>query len=274
MNALVYAPDGELGTAIDHIWYDEEPAIDIAMCTIPFLHQELLVNFGDHFSVQQGNGAPFLINATGSMTGLLTLPIVTRAKGHYKAMGILFKPFGLYRLFGFSAVHLMSGPLPLQMLLSKDWAALLKAIAVVKDGTEKLRLLENYLLQKARPAIIKEEVTDFLTMLTDEPLRKGHLDRYLKRIDRRPKSFIASFVAVLGYTPQRYMRLVQINKALAMISGEPGASLSSVAYDTGFYDQSHFIRTFRAFAGMSPLAYKKAVLQKRVSPFLPNTFTV
>jgi len=30
-----------------------------------------------------------------------------------------------------------------------------------------------------------------------------------------------------------------------------------IAQDTGFYDQSHFIRTFRAATGLTPAVYRK-----------------
>jgi AraC-like DNA-binding protein len=41
-------------------------------------------------------------------------------------------------------------------------------------------------------------------------------------------------------------------------------SLTGVAYQSGFYDQSHFCRTFKAYAGMTPKQYEK---NKSTLPF-------
>jgi AraC family transcriptional regulator len=38
---------------------------------------------------------------------------------------------------------------------------------------------------------------------------------------------------------------------------EPDASLSGIAYACGFFDQSHFIRTFKELTGFLPAQYQK-----------------
>jgi AraC-like DNA-binding protein len=67
--------------------------------------------------------------------------------------------------------------------------------------------------------------------------------------------------AVLGLAPKSFQRLVRFHRALglAMASGSPGpsaptslsgrSSLTAVALDTGFYDQSHLARDARRLAG-------------------------
>jgi AraC-like DNA-binding protein len=48
-------------------------------------------------------------------------------------------------------------------------------------------------------------------------------------------------------------------KYLASLAGlhNPAASLTEVAYASGFYDQSHFIREFKAFTGLTPKQYRQ-----------------
>lgn len=36
---------------------------------------------------------------------------------------------------------------------------------------------------------------------------------------------------------------------------EGGKSLTDIAYDCGYYDQSHFINDFKEFSGYSPKVY-------------------
>ena len=36
---------------------------------------------------------------------------------------------------------------------------------------------------------------------------------------------------------------------------DPDADLTSLSYECGYFDQAHFIKDFKAFAGMTPTEY-------------------
>ncbi|MEV4617198.1 helix-turn-helix domain-containing protein [Asanoa sp. NPDC049573] len=56
----------------------------------------------------------------------------------------------------------------------------------------------------------------------------------------------------LGLPPKVLARLVRFERAYAQASRAPSAGWAAVAADTGYYDQAHLIRDFRAFAGATP----------------------
>jgi AraC-like DNA-binding protein len=58
------------------------------------------------------------------------------------------------------------------------------------------------------------------------------------------------FLARIGVTPKRFATLRRFERAVARATTAP--SLTAAALDAGYYDQSHFIREFRRFAGSSP----------------------
>jgi AraC family transcriptional regulator len=69
-------------------------------------------------------------------------------------------------------------------------------------------------------------------------------------------------VTVSKYFPQyfsctlgEYMRKLKIEKALGLIKASP-RSLTEIAYECGFADQSHFIRVFKEFTGYLPARYQ------------------
>jgi AraC-like DNA-binding protein len=47
---------------------------------------------------------------------------------------------------------------------------------------------------------------------------------------------------------------------------DPNADLTQLAYECGYYDQAHFIKDFKAFAGTTPTEYarKMEALQKNL----------
>ena len=61
------------------------------------------------------------------------------------------------------------------------------------------------------------------------------------------------FSAEVGFPPHAYQLLVRVHHARRLLSA--GDSAAQVAVAVGFSDQSHLIRQFRRFEGMTPAAY-------------------
>ncbi|MCW3467229.1 helix-turn-helix domain-containing protein [Chitinophaga nivalis] len=268
MNAMVYTPKSALKEAVDYCWYHEATQQPAYTYSIPFLHQELIINFGDYLSLTGPSHAPFSYTRHGGVSGIFSGPLLTHTQGHYKAIGIIFKPFGLYRLLGFPAIRLEQGPLTLEQVLgpqSRQWVAQLENIA---DPMEKLYALENRLLDMARPQSVPDEII-FLPQYIS--LQKGHIQTQAHSTGISPKKYIRYYQQAVGLTPKKYMQLQLINQAITQIATTPDMPLTHVAYDLGFYDQAHFIRVFRSFAGMTPSGYRRAVQQGKVHLDFPNT---
>lgn len=64
---------------------------------------------------------------------------------------------------------------------------------------------------------------------------------------------IHKFKAEMGLTPHYFQIQNRIRKAQNLLC--KGNKISYVAVETGFYDQSHFIKEFRKIVGMSPSEY-------------------
>jgi AraC-like DNA-binding protein len=64
------------------------------------------------------------------------------------------------------------------------------------------------------------------------------------------------FARLLHMTPSGYLLRVRMLMARRLLE-QGAAAIGSIALDTGFYDQSHFTRTFRAATGLRPLEYRR-----------------
>ncbi len=73
------------------------------------------------------------------------------------------------------------------------------------------------------------------------------------------KHLVAQFTRELGVTPKVLARVLRFDRAVAQIRrGRP--RLIDIAHDCGYYDQSHFDRDFRRFAGVTPSGFQEEVL--------------
>ena len=74
------------------------------------------------------------------------------------------------------------------------------------------------------------------------------------------RTFARLCLKVFGFSPKRLLRRQRFLRTLANIGDQLDQPLSTLL-DGGFYDQSHFIREFKAYMGITPLAYCNAPRQ-------------
>lgn len=87
----------------------------------------------------------------------------------------------------------------------------------------------------------------------NEPLSLRDLSR---AAGVHPVTVSRFFPKYFSCTFGEYMRRLRIEKSLRMIKSASG-SLTEIAYECGFYDQSHFTRTFKHLTGFLPNSYAK-----------------
>ncbi|MFB9078218.1 helix-turn-helix transcriptional regulator [Flavobacterium procerum] len=71
-----------------------------------------------------------------------------------------------------------------------------------------------------------------------------------------PITISKHFPKYFGCTLGEYMRRIKINRSLSLIQSSH-SSLTEIALDCGFSDQSHFIRTFKNQTGFLPKHFQK-----------------
>ena len=68
--------------------------------------------------------------------------------------------------------------------------------------------------------------------------------------------FNRRFLQILRMTPMQYLRTVRIQAAQRLLTTS-SQSLSAIASEVGYTDQSHLTRRFREVTGMTPAAYRR-----------------
>src|SRR5262249_59260646 len=63
------------------------------------------------------------------------------------------------------------------------------------------------------------------------------------------------FRHVIGTSPKVFARTLRFQEAQRRLMFDPDADLSSLTYQCGYFDQAHFIKDFKAFAGKTPTEY-------------------
>ena len=176
------------------------------------------------------------------------------------SVGAQLEPGAAAALFRDSAEALAGRHTPLADLCGHDADILLERMQAQGDPASCLQLLEAWLLARLpRVRGIHPGVAASLAVL-----RQGaRVDEAVRASGLSHRHLVAKFREATGLAPKQHARILRLQAALARL-GTPGAPAAELALDTGYADQAHFSRDFRAFAGMTPTDWLRA------APAQPN----
>jgi len=106
----------------------------------------------------------------------------------------------------------------------------------IKQNNIPLKTIENYIMENINEGISIDDIAYEI----------GYNSSYI----------IRSFKKKYGLSPHAYIMNKKINCAENLLSKNTEQSVSDIAYEFGFCDQSHFIKNFKRVFGISPNTYK------------------
>ncbi|WP_128330098.1 AraC family transcriptional regulator [Apibacter sp. HY039] len=97
------------------------------------------------------------------------------------------------------------------------------------------------------------EIKDYLHDTWDKPLC---LETISDLFSVHKVTVSKYFTHYFGCTPSEYLRILKIQKATSLII-HTSQSLTDIAFECGFSDQSHFVRTFKSYTGFIPKKFRQ-----------------
>jgi len=119
-------------------------------------------------------------------------------------------------------------------------------VEIILDLTTQLvksnRIPENDRIQRAISKILKHRGQVKVKELTEQLFIT---ERTLER----------DFMSQVGLTPKQFAKIIQFQCSLNQLTQKKINKLTEVGLDSGFADQSHFIRAFKKYTGQTPSYY-------------------
>jgi len=186
--------------------------------------------------------------------GQTVKPTELNLGGQFKTFGVCFYPYTLKSMFGFDASELTDSCVDLTLLVNNFKEPLLNASSL-KNQIDTFSTHLDCHIKKSSYRIdhaTEYALSEIVQAKGNLPLRD--LQRKLKLSER---GFQRSFNQHVGISPKLFSRVCKFQAALRQLKNNNYANLSDVAFDNGYADQSHFIRSFKEFAGFSPNQFQK-----------------
>ena len=254
-----WTPEGTAHSAVVCCWSLRGDAADAAAQVpdpaLPDGCPELIFNFADPFEHIAANGhvttqpAVFLV-------GQITRPFALRPTGTVDLVAVRFEAHGAYGL-----LHDMSTlrdawaePDALRDTALRALAARLPALPASERRAEIRSWLAAYSARAPRADVLVAAVVRAIRethgSVAIEALAAAH-GVGMRTLQRR-------FAQQVGVSPKLLARIVRFHR-VCMAWQQAPETLARVAADSGYCDESHLIRDFRAFVGIPPAAFLAAL---------------
>jgi len=216
----------------------------------PTINQELFFNLGDLFEVSK-NGK-LLSNKRNWLSAAQTKTLQVKTSGKHLTAGVIFKPWGLYHGFGINAKDLFHKKVDAKVLF--DFDSELNHLDI--SANHFYDFIEHSLIKALKPVKLTVTMQSIINDLEHE-----NLQVLSEKLHRSKKSIIESFNKMIGLSPNKFYHLKSVCEAISTLNDKPQIKLTDLAYHLGYYDQSHFIRTFKEHIGCTPKQFKKIILE-------------
>lgn len=188
-------------------------------------------------------------------SGFRTEPI-TIPSGQDSEMIIVFFKKGKARSFVNCPMDDVSNEVVDAELLLTDKVLEIRSRVINEPSvTQKFWLLEKYLTKYYLNQPVSSPFVDFAL---DQLQYRSNIES-MKTIAAKTgfsqKHVIKLFKEHVGVVPKSFLKITRFQQAITAIEQGAFNSWSAVAYDCGYYDQSHFIADFKSFSGFTPVEY-------------------
>jgi AraC-like DNA-binding protein len=262
MEYLGRIPAPPLDMFIRRIWYcaDTSPHSppQARERVLPGAQVDLVINLAeDEFRTYDPADPEVVHVQRGSVVrGTSTRSFLIDPRQRASVVGVHFKPGGASPFLGISPAEIVDAHVQLHDLWGPASRSFREQLIEAGSARARLRLLEEALLHRlrlARPGHPAARAAVAALRAGGDEVRVAEVANLVGLSHR---GFIDVFRREVGLTPKLYARMERFHSAKERIAtlGAP-PSWATFAIDCGYFDQSHMIRDFVGFSGISPTSY-------------------
>jgi AraC-like DNA-binding protein len=191
------------------------------------------------------------------IVGTMSKPIITLPDFSKKQIyAIRFNPAGAYSFFRNDLDEFTDLAVDFKSV-SKN---IEKELAVIflseRSLYEKIKHLDRFFLRRLdewrQNAVIMNSLASIFRAKGNMEIKKLAQDQYIseRHLNRMFKQWI-------GFAPKEFTRIIRFQNALQNVLFADHVNWTSLAMESGYHDQAHFINEFKAFAGITPTQVAK-----------------
>lgn len=178
--------------------------------------------------------------------------------GSFKTIGVYFFPHAIRTVFGVSAYEVTNSCVSLELLCNRKFAELSERLYHAGSIMQQIEMLSVYffeLINRQKQGMDKVTVYALDQLMSSKGMLT--LKDLQQDIGASERSIERKFNEFVGISPKLFSRVCRFQASLDHLRNRRFERLTDVAFESGYADQSHFIRSFKEFTGFSPEAYQQ-----------------
>lgn len=225
---------------------------------------ELIISLGDPQRLCQPNDLTrHTLFRHSWLSGERTEPIVIDETGYVHLVGVRLRAGGAWPFLGIPLREFTNQVVELEAIPGLEINDLRERIGDAPNDNARFDAVEEWLVQRARVRVHPTPAVSYALRAISggaDPVRIGKI---AGEIGISHKHLLREFDRCVGLTPKLFARLCAFQRVIQSVGQRSRVNWSGIAAHSGYYDQAHLVREFRAFSGLTPANY----LTKR-GPFL------
>lgn len=176
--------------------------------------------------------------------------------GTIKILAVIFHTHAASAFFRMPVSELCNRKVSADEAGDRELQELEDRILYEADDLNCIRLVERFLLSRLNPPK-EHNLERMFSAIHTINRSKGEvrISDLASSVFLSTKQFQRVFTGHVGISPKEFLRIVRFQHSLYVLQSNPGISFSQLAYECGFYDQSHLINEFKVFSGYTPKEY-------------------
>jgi AraC-like DNA-binding protein len=230
-------PSAAMSLFVRCYWVLEDDDASRVQRIVPDGRAELILNLGESYEAQRDG--QWTRQPECFLIGQITGPLVLRASGPVRIIGVTFHPHTAGRLLKVPMIELTDTSVSVG-----DLSGGLRELKEVDEVGGVERVLDGL----ARRAGDEDRLLSAAVNQTE--LSVGEM---AGRAGLSARQFERRFRQAVGIPPKLFSRMRRFQRVFAALESAP-VRWADAAVECGYYDQAHLIRDFQEFAGKPPAA--------------------
>lgn len=217
----------------------------------PTPQNSLFFYINDQIKVQKEGDTGFVLQPRSVIVGPQLTRVMLDINQSHKAVRVGFHPGGLHRLLGISMAEMIDDSYDAMDVFGNEIQQMNDQLCDARNFDEIKNVTEQFLLKKVkalkRSLPFDNAMLELLRLNGNVPMEQiaSLACLSLRQFERVSKERI-------GFSPKLFARLIRFSRAYRLRENFPQVSWTSIAHECGYFDQMHFIRDFKEFAGVIP----------------------
>jgi AraC-like DNA-binding protein len=173
--------------------------------------------------------------------------------GTFSHFGVSFYPHALSAFFQIDPHELIDEIPDLRMVCN---SGIEQKLEQVKSHLERVQILTKYLYDKLCYSNHNDPLINHIIQ-HNEIHETANVYRISRKYNISERQLERKFWSSVGIAPKKLQRIARFEKSLKLLAKADYKQLGTIAHDLDYADQSHFIKDFRTFSGMTPYDFVK-----------------